>query len=129
MCSIAGMLCIALGIIGLGGLIIFGLPDDPLDLLAVLSPYIPSLLLIVALASLRLSTILMWVYCFAFLTTSIVVQWPAPKLSPFTGYPSDMRIAIAALTTLGYLVLTVGRQNDDAKRGDIGRVRMMRGEN
>jgi hypothetical protein len=40
-----------------------------------------------------------------------------------------MRIAIAALTTLGYLVLTVGRQNDDAKRGDIGRVRMMRGEN
>ena len=127
LCLVSCVLSIIHGVWGLGGLLIFGLTARFLDDLFVLSPFVPFVLFIISLASLRWAALSMWTYSLIYWLTGVALSWPHANLSPFTSHGSEIQIAANCAITLAYLVLTVGRGKDKDSDGAIGLVTLLQG--
>jgi hypothetical protein len=127
MCITAGISSFAVCAFYLGVLFIIGVPDKPLDYLAFLCRILVFPFFLISLASLRWASVSLWVNSILVWVIGIVMSWPTPDVSPFSGRGSWLQIFAACLVTGAYLFLSKARVNSDAFSKNPTLVTLLRG--
>jgi len=125
---LSGVASLAVGTIGIGGLLFFGVGGSGLDKFFVLGPFIPFPLFLLSLRSIRLSALAMWIFSFVYWLVVVLGSLPALSINPFDGTMSDMRLTAALLMTAAYLVVSLSSGGRQAQKGDINLIMLTRTE-